>query len=512
MWYLTRMLQLSFSLNVLKLRRKLNRHVPGYLDENTGSIRESEKLNREALGVRDDNVDVGENKVPVSLLDTLMERQFKASVGLLEVTSSKAKEAFNESSTALFSCGASLPIIIDNDTTGETKGHDSVAHKLILPADASAPETNLETLQRLVTDCEPASFGRGEKDVLDPDYRRAGKINVKQFATSFHLVDFGVLENVGQVLLPSISIETDNQLGFRKIMAELYKLNMSHFRKHIDTPRAANQIGSLVVYLPSPSKVRAAFYSDCEHEIETITEGGRITLTNNCMNLLLSRLPHSSKLAKSQLPGGLKGADLVLYSVFKSLGLDIEVPPVLEKNGKGFTESPELGLTGRIPEEKRRRYYVSQWYSNHTLQAYLEKALPKYVLGSEYEDVDRRWKLLLTSRRVLGMDETVESAKAGNLPLKENSIYTTGGAQVSSSCHVYEIHDSGAEQDLDHVVRDVWLACYLRWITWFTKPKHKEMALARAAYGNELSIGIQYSCAAVLAVIPPGEKRVGILR
>jgi hypothetical protein len=66
------------------------------------------------------------------------------------------------------------------------------------------------------------------------------------------------------------------------------------------------QIGSLVVCLPSPFKggdlvVRhhgqevefdwsaasastiqwAAFYSDCEHEIKTITEGDRITLTYN---------------------------------------------------------------------------------------------------------------------------------------------------------------------------------------------------------------------------------------
>lgn len=72
------------------------------------------------------------------------------------------------------------------------------------------------------------------------------------------------------------------------------------FRKHVDTPRSENQVGSLVVCLPSSLKggnlaVRhhgqevefdwsaesgstiqwAAFYSDCT------TEGGRITLTYN---------------------------------------------------------------------------------------------------------------------------------------------------------------------------------------------------------------------------------------
>lgn len=78
------------------------------------------------------------------------------------------------------------------------------------------------------------------------------------------------------------------------------------FRKHVDTPRSESQIGSLVVCLPSKFKGGrftvqhsgqriefdwstlsdaaiqwAAFYSDCEHEIETVTEGERLTLTYN---------------------------------------------------------------------------------------------------------------------------------------------------------------------------------------------------------------------------------------
>ena len=78
------------------------------------------------------------------------------------------------------------------------------------------------------------------------------------------------------------------------------------FQKHVDTPRSQSQIGSLVVCLPSLFKggnlfVRhhgaevdfdwalrsgttiqwAALYSDCEHEIKTITEGERVTLTYN---------------------------------------------------------------------------------------------------------------------------------------------------------------------------------------------------------------------------------------
>lgn len=78
------------------------------------------------------------------------------------------------------------------------------------------------------------------------------------------------------------------------------------FRVHVDTPRSANQIGSLVVCLPSRfgggnllvrhqgqeidfdwssnsnSTIQwAAFYSDCEHEIKSVSSGDRITLTYN---------------------------------------------------------------------------------------------------------------------------------------------------------------------------------------------------------------------------------------
>jgi hypothetical protein len=67
-----------------------------------------------------------------------------------------------------------------------SKGDDFIAHKLVLPVDASGPEATPETLQRFVVDCDPGSFGRSEKDVLDSEYRRAGIINLNQ-----------ILENIG---------------------------------------------------------------------------------------------------------------------------------------------------------------------------------------------------------------------------------------------------------------------------------------------------------------------------
>ncbi|RMX82586.1 hypothetical protein D0868_15797, partial [Hortaea werneckii] len=121
----------------------------------------------------------------------------------------------------------------------------------------------------------------------------------------------------------------------RGLRAELYKLNVYSgpdgvFRSHVDTPRSATQIGSLVVCLPvefeggvlavrhqgqevvhewgtttpatmtmtttnnnpvasapaAPAINWAAFYSDCAHEVLPVHSGHRITLT---YNLYLSR-------------------------------------------------------------------------------------------------------------------------------------------------------------------------------------------------------------------------------
>jgi hypothetical protein len=145
-----------------------------------------------------------------------------------------------ERATASLTCGGTIPIAIDTADAGRKnntafppvsifwgKKDDVAAHKVVLPVDASSQGTGPFTLQRLVADCEPASFGKGAQDVIDPKYRKAGKLNTGQFATSFHPADFGILDHVGPVLLPSLSREVDNQLGCRRIKAELYKLNVS---------------------------------------------------------------------------------------------------------------------------------------------------------------------------------------------------------------------------------------------------------------------------------------------
>lgn len=217
----------------------------------------------------------------------------------------------SETASPSFVCGGSIPV--EKVGIFWATSDDSTARKLSLPLDQQSPESSVNALQRLVRDCSPASFGRGQQDVIDPEYRKAGKLDTSQFASTFELSHHNILPDVEAFLLPAIQDQSQgqNDMQFRRLTAELYKLNIYSgpsglFQTHVDTPRAKNQIGSLVVCLPSHFKggdlmVRhgrkevkfdwstksaciiqwAAFYSDCEHGIKRITEGERITLTYN---------------------------------------------------------------------------------------------------------------------------------------------------------------------------------------------------------------------------------------
>jgi hypothetical protein len=120
-------------------------------------------------------------------------------------------------------------------------GESGLGRKLVLPAAYDSAE-----LQQLVQACSPASFGRNGKDVHDPSYRKAGKLDTTDFATTFCPYESGIIDVVNQVLV------TNPRWGTR---AELYKLNMysapsGFFKPHVDTPRGEKQFGSLVVSMP----------------------------------------------------------------------------------------------------------------------------------------------------------------------------------------------------------------------------------------------------------------------
>lgn len=88
-------------------------------------------------------------------------------------------------------------------------------HVLNRSIDFSDTENSVEQLEALAQQCQPASFGRGQQDVQDPSYRKAGKLDTTQFSTPFNLAGSGILD----VLKDEMLIKHD-------LRAELYKLNV----------------------------------------------------------------------------------------------------------------------------------------------------------------------------------------------------------------------------------------------------------------------------------------------
>jgi hypothetical protein len=113
------------------------------------------------------------------------------------------------------------------------------------------------TLEDLVHDCEPATFGFNGEDVFDEAVRKAGKLEAYKFSTNFNPYDYGIVDMVAQELLPGI-VRAGRQPTVDRwgVVAELYTLNVyscpsAMFKPHIDTPRGRTQFGSLVVCLPT---------------------------------------------------------------------------------------------------------------------------------------------------------------------------------------------------------------------------------------------------------------------
>ncbi|KAH8426037.1 uncharacterized protein LDX57_003777 [Aspergillus melleus] len=225
--------------------------------------------------------------------------------------------------------------------------------------------------------------------------------------------------------------------------------------------------------------------------------------------------PHTSELAGMQFPRILKGVDLVLYSVLKSLGIELAVIPIVDKDGV-YGKNPALGLRGTVGRSGRYWYgsggcYEMEQYLQNggSLKFYTRDHVPKDV---DFTDVDRRWKLLLMTRQITGMDGSIEYATRHDLPLKPNSFYAAGFTRVGKCFAPYKAHDRSLDDgdDENEMLNDCFPVYQIPGITWITEPNHEEMAFSHIAHGNEASIETRYSCVSILAIIPPTEKRMDI--
>ncbi|PSN71412.1 hypothetical protein BS50DRAFT_608305 [Corynespora cassiicola Philippines] len=290
-----------------------------------------------------------------------------------------------------------------------------------------------KALLKLIGDCQPASFGYKGEDVFDESYSKAFKMDRSALSVDFCPYELGIVDTIAQLLLPNAG----GKRRRGGIKAKLYKLNIYSspsdlFKAHVDTPCPDTQFGSLVVSLPchheggqlvirhdrhSSSVQWAAFYSDCEHEVKEVTKGHRITLTYNlcfapgvgdvaCKNPTLNSksLPlyrkikealaepsfmkdggylgvmcyhayaHSTVEGYRKFPSVLKGSEMAVYSIFESLGLDVQVRPVLALNKqacRALEDKPPGNLIGR----KMQKLIINKQsvYDEHMMEFLLDK-------------------------------------------------------------------------------------------------------------------------------------------
>lgn len=195
-----------------ELRFNINRILPCYLEDPTANVlsdrRLKERLDTQWKEYRPAwNLDFDSSRRDKrhrsltafhrSLLDALIPQLCNPVNGPTSATaaSSLTKLAFGEAcrhledsivserAAASFVCGGSISAVASPVRLfWARKGDTTEAYRLVLPLNATAmKDSSHQALQQLVDDCEAASFGRGQQDVMDLEYRRAGKLDPSQF-------------------------------------------------------------------------------------------------------------------------------------------------------------------------------------------------------------------------------------------------------------------------------------------------------------------------------------------
>jgi hypothetical protein len=185
----------------------------------------------------------------------------------------------------------------------------------------------------LLARAKPAQFGDGRRTRYDPSVRDGAQIPASEFVLD--VVDLeasGLLEQVRAALAPDDPAP---------ITAEPYALHhygrYGHFEAHKDTPTSRKMIGSLVLCLPSrfkggalvfshaghiesvrwaaeieddpaPDVIRwAAFFGDVDHEVASVWDGSRVTITYR----LLRAAPAQNATSRAALAPSEREASLV---------------------------------------------------------------------------------------------------------------------------------------------------------------------------------------------------------
>jgi hypothetical protein len=118
--------------------------------------------------------------------------------------------------SATFACGGSIPLLASSKTSNASSsfgpfqiryGNSGSGITLVVPdSNASSQE-----FQELLKISQPATFARAGEEVLDEDYRKAGKLDRGHFATDFCPYTTGIVDTLTQILLPQTKQSTHDR-------------------------------------------------------------------------------------------------------------------------------------------------------------------------------------------------------------------------------------------------------------------------------------------------------------
>ncbi|KAF5535232.1 hypothetical protein FPHYL_13243 [Fusarium phyllophilum] len=390
----------------------------------------------------------------------------------------------------------------------------------------------------LLTDCQPATFGIGSQEVLDEEYRKAGKMNTEDFCTNFNPYEHGIVDTINQVLAQA-SVTDVRGLG---VKAELYKLNVysgpsGKFKPHVDTPRSDRQMGSLVVSLPVEHKggqlaVRhggreiifdwapksadaiqwAAFFSDCEHEVLQVTEGHRVTLTYNLF---------WTNYGPASMSDNLRALDQESLHFFNALEKLLENKRLMKEGLVGFSCTHAYPQTSKsstnnlhhmlkgidmVVYQALKRILgtaeVAALVHDERFREHEQEAIPERF---EWQKQRRDSNPNLPEAKITQEDQDIMDNKlAISSALKPAVVFR----------HNYEdrLNPSkiGAQSEDRYSIETHGQWYPRRDVTWLNGPPgaevSKELAVAFIAYGNEPGIDAYYTSAVIVAKVNGSSK------
>lgn len=371
-------------------------------------------------------------------------------------------------------------------------------------------DTGAPSFQDFISVCGPAHFGIGEKTVIDPTVRSALRLNTETFG-----VNFDIPSRILETIKCALQLDDDKFLSTVRYALNVYGPD-GHFSRHVDTPLGSTHVGSLVIALPSrfeggeffvrhennttrfcmqpsfPSTQErlalpwVAFFNDCEHRIEPVISGYRMTIT---YHLYVTEIGFTDQVASSiwkevlnqdaisAIPRHIQYLGIGLSHSYPSKKNDPDSAPDSDTESIDSCDHGSMtDIATKVPVLKGSDARLAGILRglNFEVQikaAYLAKIEPVFARLTQATDV-------------MSYDQEP-------MVIMLSDSFSGGGRRYPDERSIHRIlkEDAGAERR-----RDVY---------WCRHPNQQFLASSYCHYGNEASVGYIYVAAALLVKIRP---------